>query len=137
MKRFILLLSIVCLSLGTYASSYTVTLVPDTGYEKYVPFSGATKVSSAMFDAIVKWLGEERISDASEYKLKRCMFFSCDDELERGKIFNITDEVVNVHATYHYYDGSVRNEDINVLPRTFSRLMGGKNVESIDCTFNY
>lgn len=137
MKRFILLLSIVCLSIGTYASSFTVTLVPDTGYEKYVPLSGATKVSSAMFEAIVKWLGEERIADSTENKLKRCMYFSCDFELEGGKIFNITDEVVDVHATYYYYDGSVMKEDIRVLPRTFSRLKERKNVESIVFTFNY
>ena len=135
MKRLFLLFCLACFSLGTFA--HTVTLVPNSGYEKLVPLSGVTKVSGGMFGLAVRSGARDRIVDSDACKLKRCMIFSCDFELERGKIINITDDVIVVHAKYYYYNGNLKEEDIEVLPRTFSRLMGGYDVEKIVCTFDY
>lgn len=134
MKRLILSICIVCFTLGVFAHS--ITLVPNTGYEKLVPLSGVTKVSDGIFGLAVKSGARDRIVDKDVYKLNRCVIFSCDYELERGKIINITDKVILVQATY-YYDGSTEWEKIEVLPRTFSRLMGGDGVKKIVCTFDY
>lgn len=135
MKRILLSLCIVCLTLGAFA--HTVTLYPNTGYEKLVPLSGVTKVSDAMFGLALRAGAQDRIVDRDACKLKRCMIFSCDYELTRGKIINITDDVIVVYATYYYYDGDTRNDEIEVLPRTFSRLMGREGVQKIVCTFDY
>ncbi|MBE6255303.1 MAG: hypothetical protein E7105_07305 [Prevotella sp.] len=135
MKRFMLSFCIMFLSCVTYAHS--VILVPNTGCEKVVPLSGVTKVSEGIFGLAVRSGAKDRIVDSNACKLKRCMIFSCDYELERGKILNITDDVIVVRVTYYYYDGHSRKDEIEVLPRTFSRLMGKEGVQKIVCTFDY
>ena len=135
MKRILVLFCITCISLGIYA--HTVTLIPNSGYEKLVPLNGVTKVSDGIFGLAIRSGARNRIVDKDACKLKRCMIFSCDYELERGKIINITDDVIVVRAVYYYYDGSSKAKKIEVLPRTFSRLMGGEGIKKIICTFDY
>lgn len=119
------------------SSLSTTTLTPKTGYQKVVPLSGVTTVSNGLFGLAVKSGARDRIVDSNTCKLKSCIIYSCDQELERGKILNITDDVITVHAEYYYCDGHTKSEDIEVLPRTFSRLRGGKNVRRIICSFRY
>ena len=138
MKRKLLFFCIVCIAcVACGPVSHSVTLVPNTGYQQIVSFSGETTISEEMFELAVKSGANDMIADSDAYKLKRCMIFSCDEELERGKIINITDDVITVHATYYYYDGNTRTEEIEVLPRTFSRLIGKEGVQEIECTFDY
>ncbi|MBE6255305.1 MAG: hypothetical protein E7105_07315 [Prevotella sp.] len=135
MKRLMLFFCTVCIACVAFAHS--VTLVPNTGYEKLVSLPGVTKVSDGIFGLAVRSGAKDRIVDSNACKLKRCMIFSCDNELTRGKVLNITDNLIIVHATYYYFDGTTRTERIEVLPRTFSRLMGKEGVQKIVCTFDY
>lgn len=89
-----------------------------------------------MFGLAVRAGARDRIVDKNSCKMKNCMIFSCDYELERGKIINITDEKIVVHVKY-YFPHDVVEEDKEVLPRTFSRIISGGYPQKIVCSFNY
>lgn len=133
MKRYIFILSLVCFTIGTYAK--IVTLIPDQTYEVLVPLPGVTAVSRIFFDALTtEWGYKDRIVDAQKYELRSFVLFSCDQNLERGKIFNITNDDIVVHVKY-FWPHDIVEEDIHVKPRTFSRILSGGWPQKIVCTF--
>ena len=115
--------------------AHTVTLIPNYVTEQVVPLAGVTTVSDGMFGLAVKSGARDRIVDSRSCKLKSCLIFSCDYELERGKILNISDNEIVVRVTY-IYNGYTETEEKNVLPRTFSRILSDEGVQKIICTFN-
>lgn len=133
MRRFFFVMCVICLSMTAFPKS--VTLIPFQTYDVIVPMVGVTKVSATMFDALIKDFGcEDRIVNPQNFQLKSCIIFSCLESLERGKIFNITDNEIVVHLTY-YYPHDIYEEDIVVKPRTFSRISAGGWPQKIICTF--
>lgn len=133
MKRFLITLYIMCSSMMAFPKS--LTLLPDQTYEVIVPMVGITKVSATMFDALITDFGcGDRIVNAENCQLKSCIIFNCLESLERGKIFNITDNEIVVHLTY-YYSHDIYEEEIVVKPRTFCRISAGGWPQKIVCTF--
>ena len=133
MKRFYITLCIICLSITAFPKS--ITLIPDQTYEVIVPMVGVTKVSAIMFEALIEDFGcKDRVIDAQNHRLKSCLIFSCLESLERGKIFNITDNEIVVNLKF-YYPHDIVEEDIVVKPRTFSRIISGGWPQKIVCTF--
>lgn len=122
--------------IGSSTFAHTVTLIPNQVTEKVVPLSGVTAVSDGMFGLAVKSGAKNRIVDSKSSKLKSCLIFNCNYALERGKILNITDDEIVVRAIY-YYNGYTETKEIEVLPRTFSRLIAREGVQKIVCSFNY
>ncbi|MCR4664967.1 MAG: hypothetical protein K5660_06340 [Paludibacteraceae bacterium] len=135
MKRFVLLFCIACFSPGIFA--HTVTLISYQEYEKIYPLHGITKVTDMIYDFAMKCGAKSRVTDASANKIKNCLIFNCTETLERGKILNITNDIIIVHAKIYYENGSYKEENIKILPRTFSRLIGGPYVDKIVCSFDY
>ena len=132
MKQWLLIL---CMVLTACNASHQVTLTPVDCTIVQVPVSGITQVSDNMFYALVgSFCCGNRVYSERQYKFKSFVLFSCDEYLERGKIFNITDEEIVVHTKF-YYAHDVYEEDIVVKPRTFNRIISGGCPWKIECYF--
>ena len=92
--------------------------------EYIISKSGTTKVSPAMFGGVAKSDGvRERIDSEEESTFKSFVLVSYCWNSGRGKIWNITDETLVYKVDYNLEDGNSYTEEIEVLPRTFSRIM--------------
>lgn len=138
MKRFGFLacvLSMLAFSSCSFGpTTHTVTLVPYQTYEQVVPLSGTTQVSDMIYSLAVRAGAQDRVIDKKTCKMKCCLIFNCLEDLERGKIVNISDQEITVHAK-HYYPHDIVEEDIIVKPRTFDRI--NSYASKVVCTFEY
>lgn len=140
MKKILLFTILLNCSVCTKIYSKTIVLTPYDHYEEFVPLAGSTCIrNNQLFRAIAIWrdLGEEpakQLINEPEKRVKNFLLFSCLETLERGKIFNITDNEIVVHLKY-YYPHDVFEEEIVVKPQTFSRITSGGWPQKIVCTF--
>lgn len=133
MKRIVSLFIVLIVSLGAYTK--TITLIPEQQTKVIVPLVGITRVSNNMFYALVSDFGcKKYVISENNYSFRSFVLFSCDQNLERGKIFNITDDEIVVHVKF-YYPHDVVEKDIEVKPRTFSRILSGGWPTKIVCSF--
>ena len=138
MKRIGFLICMACIwglsSCNFGPTTHTITLVPYKNYEQVVPLSGTTQVSDMMYSLAVRAGAKNRVIDKKTCKFNSCLIFNCLENLERGKIINISDKEITVHAQHHY-PHDIYEEDIVIKPRTFERIQS--NASKVVCTFEY
>lgn len=153
MKKTFFLLLFSVLGLFSFANNGTINKTHECAYRKgtvvltpqrhmaHFMLGGTTKCSgrnSAIYLAYEGGFGLQTAGDEYTFKSELCFSFAFDDEDSgRGKILNVSDDNYLVTATfYDLYGNVVGTSEIEISPRTFSRIsVGNYNgpISKIEC----
>jgi len=121
MNKIYIIVLVSCFSINLYSQSVTLTRQNNT---EVIEFFGTTKVSPQMAEAVSQNIKQTNEPNTFQKSIICDFVFDNTYNGGRGKIWNITDDLIRMEVTCNDCENIKENPlIIEVKPRTFSRII--------------